>query len=233
MTIAPPLPRLDEAAREAEWLELSDDPQTLQADDLPEIDSMLADALQAEASKFVTSDQDRSMRQFTIGALLDEGEIEARNKEKFWEEASALLRAVSKGWSTFSENTLRRWVRTIRRIDKLIDLDKYRAYLPFEYFAAAGEMVNDKDRRYDCKDIADPLAWAVGRVIDGNPASVSAMKDHFLKDEYKPDPWHTVRDRVRGLRGELDKLPDNARREISKPYQDLLAAVERLERGEK
>ena len=203
----------------------------LQADETPEIGSILAAALQSEAEKFVASDKDRSMRQFTVGALLDEGETEAVNKDKFWEEASTILRTASKGWSAFSANTLRRWVRTIRRIDRLPDLERYRAHLPFEYFAAAGEMVNDKNKRYTCKDVEEPLSWAVVRVMEGNPASVNTMKEEFLRDEHKPDVWRTFRDNVRSLT--LDGLPDNTRRTLQDPYNNLLAAVERLERGEK
>lgn len=221
------LPYPTEQEREAEWLDLP----ILQADEEPEISNVLAAALKSEAEKFIASDKDRSMRQFTVGALLDEGETEAVNKEKFWEEASAILRSASRGWSAFSANTLRRWVRTIRRIDRLADIDKYRAHLPFEYFAAAGEMVNDKDGRYVCKNVEEPLSWAVVRVMEGNPASVSSMKEEFLKDEHKPDAWHTFRDKVLGLT--LDGLPDNTRLELWIPYNNLLAAVERLERGEK
>ena len=210
---------------------MSDNLPILQADETPEIGSILAAALQSEAEKLVASDKDRSMRQFTVGALLDEGETEAVNKDRFWEEASAILRIASKGWSAFSANTLRRWVRTIRRIDRLPDLERYRAHLPFEYFAAAGEMVNDKNKRYTCKDVEEPLSWAVARVMEGNPASVNTMKEEFLKDEHKPDVWHTFRDNVRSLT--LDGLPDNTRRTLQDPYNNLLAAVERLERGEK
>ena len=210
---------------------MSDNLPILQADETPEIGSILAAALQSEAEKFVASDKDRSMRQFTVGALLDEGETEAVNKDRFWEEASAILRIASKGWSAFSANTLRRWVRTIRRIDRLPDLERYRAHLPFEYFAAAGEMVNDKNKRYTCKDVEEPLSWAVVRVMEGNPASVNTMKEEFLRDEHKPDVWHTFRDSVRSLT--LDGLPDNTRRTLQDPYNNLLAAVERLERGEK
>ena len=71
------LPYLTEQEREAEWIDV----QSLQ--ESSEIGEVLAAALQAEATKFVASDKDRSMRQFTIGALLDEGETEANNKEKF------------------------------------------------------------------------------------------------------------------------------------------------------
>ena len=221
------LPYLTEQEREAEWIDV----QSLQ--ESSEIGEVLAAALQAEATKFVASDKDRSMRQFTIGALLDEGETEANNKEKFWEEASSLLRKVSKGWSAFSVNTLRRWVRTIRRIDRLVDVDKYRAYLAFEYFAVAGEMVNDKDNRYVCKSVAEPLDWAVQRVIDGNAASTSAMQSHFLKDEHKPDPWRRFVGGFSVWAEELDDLPDNTKARLAPHVKELRDEIEKLERGEK
>ena len=207
------------------------DVQSLQ--ESSEISEILAAALKSEATKFVASDKDRSMRQFTIGALLDEGETEANNKEKFWEEASNLLRKVSKGWSAFSVNTLRRWVRTIRRIDRLVDVDKYRAYLAFEYFAVAGEMVNDKDNRYVCKSVTEPLDWAVQRVIDGNTASTSAMQSHFLKDEHKPDPWRRFVGGFAAWATELDYLPDNARLALAPHVRAIRTEIEKLERGKK
>ena len=72
-----------------------------------ELGETFAAALRAEAKKFVASDIDRSTRQFTIGALLDAGETEATDKERFWQQASELLRKETGTWSTFSENTLR------------------------------------------------------------------------------------------------------------------------------
>ena len=206
---------------------LSDNVQSLQ---IPEL---LAAALEKETARFVRSDQDRTTAILTIGGLLDAWEAEYNgDRETFYETMSDYLRARIGRWAGVSPTSLRRWVRTVRRCSH-VDLSVYRDVLPIEFFHAAGEMVNDAEKRYACTFIDEPLDWAMTRARQNNPPTVSQMRDAFLKDEYKPDPWHTVRDRVRGLRGELDKLPDNARREISKPYQDLLAAVERLERGEK
>lgn len=220
------LPYLDEAAREAEWL-LSDDSPTLQ---IPE---PLAAALEKETARFVRSDQDRATAILTIGGLLDVWEAEYNgDRETFYDVMSDYLRKRIGRWAGVSPTSLRRWVRMVRRIDG-VDFAKYRQTLPIEFFFAAGEMVNDSQNRYTCRNVIEPLDWALARDTDGNAPTVVQMRDAFLKDEHKPDPWNTVRDRVRGLRGELDKLPDNARREISKPYQELLAAVERLERGER
>ena len=47
--------------------------------------------LEKEAARFVLSDRDRATRQWVIGALLAEGDAEATNKERYWQEALAIL----------------------------------------------------------------------------------------------------------------------------------------------
>ena len=203
--------------------------------DLQSLTKRLGDDLSAAllrvSAAYVQTDRARSGYQWALGMLLDEAEEEWRgDKEEFWETAAELLRLSSGSWTAFAVPTLRYFVRTYRRCSTIPDLSKLQEYLQFSFFAAAGEMANND--KYICNDVVTPLTWAVQRVTDGNVPTVEDMRRAFLQDEHQPDAWHTFRDGIRNLSGAIDLLPDNTRLIVTPLYKTLLAAVERLERGE-
>jgi len=181
--------------------------------------------LEKEAARFVGSDRDRATRQWVIGALLAEGDAEATNKDQYWQEALAILNRVAGNWAAFSESNVRRWARTVERCERIQDLDRYRAVLPFEYFAAAGEMVNTD--RYEVRDIVEPLNWEIGLTLEGNAPTVAQMREAFIKEEYAENTWVSFRD---GFRSLVNKYFDRLPLSIQPLVRGLVAAIDAAER---
>ena len=92
-------------------------------------------------------------------------------------------------------------------------------------------MVNSD--KYDCADIAEPLAWAAKRYIDGNTPTVTDMRNAFAKDAGEADPWIRFVGGFSVWATELDYLPDNTKARLAPHVKGLRAEIERLERGEK
>ena len=184
------------------------------------------------AAAYVTDEQGLSRRQWQLGELLDSGELEwTGDVNEYWELVTGYLYEVSGGWLAFSQSTLKYYARTARRCANVPGLDKYQQVMPFAFFAAAGEMVNSD--KYDCADIAEPLAWALARYVDGNTPTVSDMRNAFAKDAGEADPWRRFVGGFSAWATELDYLPDNARLALAPHIKGLRAEIERLERGER
>ena len=141
MTIAPPLPRLDEAAREAEWLELSDNIPTLQPPpSSPILPSSVVDALFSEGRACADNDRKRGIHQWKIGGIVHEAaKINTHAMEEFWEACLDILSESDAGW-TYSLTSIKRWARAYERLHNVIDIDKYLARLPFETVCVSGEL---------------------------------------------------------------------------------------------
>ena len=132
MTIAPPLPRLSETEREAEWL--SDNVQSLY---LPK---SAADALFSEGRACAESDRKRGIHQWKIGGIIHEAaQVNTQAMEEFWEAVMDILTESAPGWS-YALNSVKRWARAYGRLHNVIDIDKYLASLPFETVCVAGEL---------------------------------------------------------------------------------------------
>lgn len=216
MTLTQPLPRLTEQERIEEWTGLYQ---------FSTLSDNFAALLEKEAARYVGSDRDRATRQWVIGALLAEGDAEATNKEQYWQEALAILNRVAGGWAAFSESNVKRWARTVERCEHIPDLDRYRAVLPFEFFAAAGEMVNTD--RYEVRDIVEPLDWAIRLTVENNAPTVSQMREAFIKDEHAANPWNQFRDGIKSLADKyLDQLPAS----IQPLLRALVTAIDAAER---
>ena len=219
------LPYLDEQQRQAEWLGLSDNLQSL----TDRLGAELSAALLRVGAGFVESDRRRDDYAWSIGTLLDEAEAEwSGDREEFWEAASELLRTVSAQRSVFATNTLRYYVRTVRGCARLIDRDRYRAHLQFAFFAAAVQIANDP--RYICDNVQEPLEWAVAQTLSGNAPTVEQMKTAFLRDEHKPDAWKTFTANFSQAMKSFDHLPLSLQADIREAVQTIRAAIERLER---
>ena len=223
MTAALPYPT--ELERQAEWLGLSDNLQSL----TDRLGAELSAALLRVGAGFVESDRRRDDYAWSIGMLLDEAEAEwSGDREEFWEAASELLRTVSAQRSVFATNTLRYYVRTVRGCARLIDRDRYRAHLQFAFFAAAVQIANDP--RYVCNDVQAPLEWAVVQTMSGNAPTVEQMKAAFLRPEHQPDAGKTFTANFSQAMKSFDGLPSNVQNEIRDAVKTIRAAIERLER---
>ena len=218
------LPYLTEQERESEWL----DAQSL----YKKLGEPFTASLARVAAAYITDEKGLSRRQWQLGELLSEGELEWRGDvNEFWELVTGYLYEVSGGWLAFSQSTLKYYARTARRCATVPGLDKYQQVMPFAFFAAAGEMVNSD--KYDCADIAEPLAWAAKRYIDGNTPTVSDMRNAFAKDAGEADPWRRFVGGFSAWATELDYLPDNTKARLAPHVKGLRDEIEKLERGEK
>ena len=218
------LPYLTEQEREAEWL----DAQSL----YKKLGEAFTASLARVAAAYVADEKGLSRRQWQLGELLSEGELEWRSDvNEYWELVTGFLYETSGGWLAFSQSTLKYYARTANRCQNVPGLDKYQQVMPFAFFAAAGEMVNSD--KYDCANIAEPLAWALARYVDGNTPTVSDMRSAFAKDAGEADPWIRFVGGFSAWATELDYLPDNTKARLAPHVKGLRAEIERLERGEK
>lgn len=179
-------------------------------------------ALRAEASKFVASDKDHSLRQWTIGALVEAGEAEyVGRRDQFWAETLDVLRGAAGTWVSFSESNLRRWVRTVRRFEN-VDIDEYRARLPFEYFAVAGEIMSDGCQ----KPAREILNWAIV-----NRGSAEEMREAFRRPGDNAPAWGAWKHSWQNVWGEsYAQLPETVRARIDPLRQQIDQIIEESER---
>lgn len=133
------LPYLDEAAREAEWLELSDNVPTLQVAS-PILPKTIVDALFSEGRACAIATRESGIHQWVIGGIIHEAaQINTHAMEEFWEACMDILAESAPGWS-YAINSVKRWARAYGRLHNVIDIDKYLASLPFETVCVAGEL---------------------------------------------------------------------------------------------
>lgn len=217
------LPYPTEQERDAEWL----DAQSL----YEKLGETFTASLARVASAYVTDEKGLSRRQWQLGELLSEGELEWTGEyNEYWELVTGYLYETSGGWLAFSQSTLKYYARTANRCHNVPGLDKYQQVMPFAFFAAAGEMVNSD--KYDCADIAEPLAWAAKQYLDGNTPTVSDMRNAFAKDAGEADPWRRFVGGFAAWAEELDYLPDNAKSRLAPHVRELREEIDKLERGE-
>ena len=141
MTIAPPLPRLDEAAREAEWLELSDNAPSLQIPpSSPILPPSVVDALFSEGRACAAASREGNRHQWIIGGIIYEAEkLNTEKMEIFWEACLDILAESAPGW-TYAPTSVKRWTRAYGRLHNVIDIERYLASLSFETVCVSGEL---------------------------------------------------------------------------------------------
>ena len=174
------------------------------------------DELREQAAAYIGADKERSTRQWTIGVLVAEGLEEWHGSiEDYWTGVIYELNQSGGQWIAFSESNVRRWVRTVQRFES-VNIENYINTLPFEYFAAAGEIMSAGG----CDNILEPLDWAVN-----NGGSAEDMKAAYRQGGPNAPAWdawksawnsvwmdkygqlpETVRARIDPLRKEIDKI---------------------------
>ena len=90
-------------------------------------------------------------------------------------------------------------------------------------------MVNSD--KYDCANIAEPLAWALARYVDGNAPTVTDMRNAFAKDAGEADPWVRFVGGFSAWATELDYLPNNTKSRLAPHVRALREEIDKLERG--
>ena len=102
------LPYLTEQERDAEWLDV----QSL----YEKLGETFTASLARVAAAYVSDEQGLSRRQWQLGELLSDGELEWTGEyNEFWELVTGYLYEISGGWLAFSQSTLKYYARTARR----------------------------------------------------------------------------------------------------------------------
>ena len=211
------LPYLDEAAREAEWLELSDNAPSLQIPpSSPILPPSVVDALFSEGRACADNDRKRGIHQWAIGGIVHEAaKINTHAMEDFWEAVLDILAESDAGW-TYSPTSVKRWARAYGRLHNVIDIDKYLASLPFETVCVAGELA-----AAGLCNAEEALALAVT-----NGLTAEQLRDAYETGGHAP-VWKQM---VRGWQKFFERVQSTPIWDDARPHVEALQEI--IERGE-